>query len=127
MKMEKNVKYTKLMIVVFLISISGCLAGTMLDGQIVNTSDGNVMPMQIEMSHGTGAITAYSPEAGEHFTGQYTGVRGANKHNLANTKAILKGDKGTVLDISMLIEPGMRPKGVGEATDNHGNRYQVQF
>ena len=54
-------------------------------------------------------------------------IRGANRYDTANTKAILIGDKGTVLDVQMLIQPGVRPKGIGEAVSNKGERFQVQF
>ena len=72
-------------------------------------------------------MTAYNPKTQENFKGQYTGVRGANKYDVAQTKAILIGDKGTVLDVNMEIEPGLKPRGIGNAIDNNGVKYQIQF
>jgi len=45
----------------------------------------------------------------------------------ATARGILIGDKGTTIQLLMEIEPGLRPKGSGEGTDNKGERYQVQF
>jgi len=45
----------------------------------------------------------------------------------ASALATLIGDMGTVIEIRMLIRPGLRPHGYGDGTDNHGRRYQLQF
>ena len=47
--------------------------------------------------------------------------------NYATARGVLAGDKGTMIELFMEIQPGLKPKGHGEGTDNKGGRYQVQF
>jgi len=121
----------------------------MLKGQLISMADGNIHPFAIQKSYGTGAMTATNSVTGEAFSGQYTGTyqgggssfgtvynpQSATYANVqmhrrptdATARGYLRGDKGTVIEIFMDIEPGIRPKGNGTGTDNHGNRYQIQF
>ncbi len=41
--------------------------------------------------------------------------------------AVLVGDKGTVLNIKMTIKAGNPPIGYGNAEDNKGKKYTLQF
>lgn len=52
--------------------LPGC--GTMLPGQIYST-DGAVLPFEIEQSTGAGRVAATDPRTGEQFTGTYTAIR----------------------------------------------------
>lgn len=45
----------------------------------------------------------------------------------ALARAILIGDQGTTIQLTMDVSTGPRPHGHGEGTDNKGGRYQVQF
>lgn len=45
----------------------------------------------------------------------------------ATARGILRGSAGTVIELWLDIQPGLRPKGHGEGRDNKGQRYQVQF
>jgi hypothetical protein len=129
------------------ISLVGC--GVMLPGKMYSTSDGTESRFEIQTSHGSGDMTAFSPKTGERFTGQYTGTytgggsalvstfnfqTGATSTGTvymppsgANARGILRGDKGTVIEVYLDIQTGLRPRGHGEGIDNKGNRYQIQF
>lgn len=125
---------------------------TMLPGKIYSLKDGTEMSFSIEMAVNSGEMTAYNPKTSETFTGQYTGiftgstvsqssatnawgttsgkVTTVTSPTGAKVKGILKGDKGTVMDITMDVQPGTvknPPKGIGEGIDNNGLHYQVQF
>lgn len=45
----------------------------------------------------------------------------------ASARAILIGDKGTTIQLTMDVSTGPHPHGHGEGTDNKGVRYQIQF
>lgn len=127
---------------------SGCVGG-MLNGKMYRVKDGNEFPFQIQTSYGSGKLKAEDPSTGEKFEGQYTGqyqgggsssstVYDSRMQRLgtvdtytpptrANARGILKGDKGTVIQIYLDITPGIRPRGSGEGIDNKGGLYQVQF
>lgn len=139
--------------VLFAILLSGCAtgpvnyAGKMIPGRIVSLSDGRVYPMQIEVTQGSGKMTATNPTTGEYFEGTYTAVRetrqiqyskpgflGAEEtqtaveiSNTAPLSAVLVGNKGTVLNIKMQVQAGNPPIGYGDAEDNKGGKYNVQF
>jgi hypothetical protein len=107
------------------------------------------MEFAIQTSYGSGTMTAFNPATGERFSGQYTGIYkgGGTSQGVytdswgfatgsvttqqaptgAVAKGVLIGDKGTVINVSMDIQPGDRPTGFGEGTDNNGVKYQVQF
>ena len=123
--------------------------GQMLPGKMYSLQDGTELNFEIQTSYGTGAMTAYNPVTGEKFSGQYTGIYtggGASQSNVTNSwgfstgsvttqsaptgaiaKGILRGDRGTIINVSLNIQPGARPTGFGEGTDNKGVRYQIQF
>ncbi|MBU1853145.1 MAG: hypothetical protein KJ957_03765 [Candidatus Omnitrophica bacterium] len=134
--------------------------GEMLFGEIVSLSDGNTLPMQIEIikiSDVNGKMSAYNPKTGEDFQGKYSAIfekeivdgfgsstvttdsgtrHGSRDKTTIKTSstteaaAVLIGDKGTVLDISMTMQTGNRKRdlhGHGKAKDNKGNKYQVRF
>lgn len=132
--------------------LAGCATetnplGSFIPGRIISLSDGKVLPMQIQLSYGTGKMTALNPETGETFDGIYTAILETKSSqvsrptwlgdqetasevttsDLAQASAVLVGNKGTVLDIKMQIQAGVRPIGFGEATDNAGKKYRVQF
>ena len=135
--------------------LSGC-AGGMLQGSMYRLDNGAQWPFGIQTSYGTGALTASDPQSGETFTGQYTGtahgggssfgtVNGMSRSmsgqmvmttgtvqtfsapDSATARGILRGDKGTVIEIYLDIKPGLIPKGHGQGQDNKGRRYQIQF
>jgi hypothetical protein len=132
--------------------LAGCAedpyrAGSFIPGRIVSLSDGKILPMQIELSYGTGRMTAVNPETGEAFDGTYTAINETKSSevsrptffgdqetasetttsDIAQGSAVLVGNKGTVLSIKMQIKAGSPPIGFGEATDNAGKKYHVQF
>jgi hypothetical protein len=120
----------------------------MLPGKMFDLSDGTEMTFEIQKSYGTGLMTAYNPATQERFSGQYTATfsgggttRGTMTNSSgesstvsivsppqsANARGILKGDSGTIISISLDIQPGLRPRGHGEGIDNKSVRYQVHF
>ena len=124
----------------------------MLPGKIYSLTDGTEMSFSIEMAVNSGEMTAYNPKTSETFTGQYTGIFTGGTVSQSSTtnawgstsgkvttvssptgakvKGILKGDKGTIMDVTMDVQPGTvqnPPKGIGEGIDNHGLHYQIQF
>ena len=138
----------------------------MLPGKISSLQDGTEMNFGIQINNTGqlyrtgGAITASNLATGERFSGQYaafsTGGR-TSQSNITNSwgistgainttsestgstaRGILKGDKGTIITISLDCQSvffrrnvwtpgGSRPTGFGEGTDNKGGRYQIQF
>lgn len=141
--------------------LSGCAVGpppqpvvTMIPGRIYCLKDGTELQFAIERTNGQGSMTATNLTTGERFTGTYSAMvteGGAVEHStLANnwgtttgtvskttmaTKAvgrgILRGDKGTIISLTLEIKPSynpaINPSGFGEGTDNHGLVYQIQF
>lgn len=69
------------------------------------------------------------PSPGESFVRGLNGQAGDTLivPGYATARGVLTGDKGTMIELFMEIQPGLRPKGHGEGTDNKGGRYQVQF
>lgn len=139
--------------VLFAILLSGCAtgqlnyAGKMIPGKIVSLSDGMVYPMQIEVTKGSGKMTATNPTTGEYFEGTYTAIRETRQiqysrqgllgaeatqkaveiGDTAPLSAVLVGNKGTVLNIKMQVKAGNPPIGYGDAEDNKGRKFNVQF
>lgn len=133
--------------------ISGCAVGTqytvgdMIPGRIISLSTGTLYPMQIQLSYGSGRMTATNSTTGEYFEGTYTAISDARsvqysrptllgeqetyqaveKSNATPASAVLVGNKGTILNIKMQIQAGNPPIGYGEAEDNKGGKYNVQF
>jgi hypothetical protein len=121
--------------------------GAFIPGRIVSLADGKIMPMQIQLSYGAGKMTAFDPVTSETFDGTYTAIQEAKSSqvsrpglfgdtdvgsevtvtNMSQASAVLVGSKGTVLNIKMQIQAGSPPIGFGEATDNAGKKYNVQF
>jgi len=125
----------------------------MIPGNMFKLDDGTEFVFAIERSSGIGIMTARNLKTGETFTGKYTAMLvdggvstgayqnawGFNAGTVTTRKAatrgvgkgILRGDKGTVISISLDIKPSwdyrVNPSGFGEGTDNKGVKYQVQF
>ncbi len=121
--------------------------GSMLPGRIISLSDGTVFAAQAEISTGSGRMTATNPVTGEVFEGRYTALQ-ENKvvqhvdnsfwgngdtdqaveiSDVAHASAVLVGNKGTVLNIKMEVKAGHPPSAYGDAEDNKGTKYNVQF
>lgn len=134
------------------IVLAGCAPlGSFLDGRVYSLERGIALPMKIEVTRGVGQISASDPETGERFQGTYVAIQDSKQASilggtltpqgqfvptvatassgggLASTMATMIGDKGTVLDCRMLIQPGWRPRGAGTCIDNRGGRYNLQF
>ena len=130
--------------------LCGCAAdpfagGTFVPGRMTSLSDGTIFPMQIELSYGTGKMMATDPVTGETFQGTYTAIQdqhviqhqstslfgdddtAVDTSGIAQGSAVLVGNKGTVVNLKLQIKPGPRPTGFGEAEDNHGKKYNIQF
>ena len=130
--------------------LCGCAAdpfagGTFVPGKMTSLSDGTVFPMQIELSYGSGRLTATDPVTGEILTGTYTAIlethviqhqstslfgedeTATDTSGIAQGSAVLVGNKGTVVNLKLQIKPGTQPSGFGEAEDNHGKKYNIQF
>ena len=134
--------------------------GDMLPGEMISLKDGTRMLCEVQFTssaQGRGTMTAYNPESKESFQGQYrvilsgsgssTGVvkdswgwTTATVKTTSDPKAaargFLRGDKGTVIDISMDLTPVKSNAqdgvflfftGQGTGTDNRDARYQIYF
>lgn len=126
----------------------------MIPGRIYSLKDGTALDFAIERSNGQGIMTAFNPVTGERFTGTYSAIiteGGQVEQSTATnfwgqvgptvqktttaTKAagrgVLRGDKGTVINLRVDIKPSyhpqINPSGFGDAEDNNGQKYQVQF
>lgn len=136
--------------------LTGCAVGNqytggqMIPGRLISLADGTLIPVQLELSYGSGRMTAINSATGETFTGNYTAVREDkyiqySKETFWGTEnagqavevsssvpatAILVGNKGTVINIKMHIKPGdnqVLPIGYGDGEDNKGGKYNFQF
>jgi hypothetical protein len=121
--------------------------GTYIPGRIVSLSDGKILPMQIELSYGSGHMKAVNPDTGETFDGIYTAINETKLSavsrpglfgdqdvasqttvsDVSQSSAVLVGSKGTVIDVKMTIKSGAPPIGYGDGVDNAGKKYRVQF
>ena len=119
----------------------------MLPGKIICLSDGTVFPAQVEITTGSGRMMATNPVTGEVFEGRYTALQENKIHqnvdnsfwgngdtsqavetsDVAHGSAVLVGNKGTVLNIKLEVKAGHPPIAYGEAEDNRGAKYNVQF
>jgi len=144
----------KIAIIALAFLLAGCATepdpyglGSMLPGKIVCLSDGTVFPAQVEITTGSGRMMATNPVTGEVFEGRYTALQENKIHqnvdnsfwgngdtsqsveisDIAHASAVLVGNKGTVLNIKMEVKAGHPPIAFGEAEDNKGVKYNVQF
>jgi hypothetical protein len=121
--------------------------GAFIPGRIVSLSDGKILPMQIQLSYGSGHMTAVNPDTGETFDGIYTAINetklsavsrpglfgdedvasSTTVSDVSQSSAVLVGSKGTVIDIKMTIKAGAPPIGYGDGVDNAGKKYRIQF
>ena len=133
--------------------LSGCetvpRGKQMFPGTLISLKDGNEIHFAKEVQYvsGVAEMTANNPRTGETFTGRCSlmGTNGSQtsgtvvngldisyvKTTTATTKYVLrgvvKGNKGTVIEICIQIDEGPPLIGTGEAKDNKGGRYQVQY
>lgn len=125
--------------------------GGWITGQMVSTTNGEELLYEIEASRGTGGMWAANKSTGEVFTGTYsawannggysfgsisgsggssrgtTNVQIYTPPSSANGKGFLKGGRGTVIEVFLDIQPGLRPTGAGEGIDNKNQRYRLTF
>jgi hypothetical protein len=124
--------------------------GEMIPGRLISLADGTLLPMQLELSTGSGRITAFNPVTNEKFSGNYTAVsedkyiqyskpsfwgsentvQAVEMSSSVPATAIIVGDQGTVINIRIRIRPGnahVLPIGYGDAEDNKGVKYNFQF
>lgn len=104
--------------------LSGCAAnphpeGTFAQGRLISESEAKVIMLQID---GAGHMSGVDAATIEAFHGTYTAVNDTT----GQVSAVLTGNKGTVFNINMKIKRGL-PIGPGEATDNAGKKYSVEF
>jgi hypothetical protein len=142
----------RITVAILLFLLGGCAVpenqvGNMIPGRIISLSKGTLLPMQIQLSHGTGKMNATNPATGEYFEGNYTAIQDIKSvqhskpgflgdlethHSIERStacpaSAVLVGNKGTVMQVKMQIQAGNPPVGFGEAEDNKGEKYNVQF
>ena len=107
--------------------ISGCAAsdlrpaGTFAQGRLISVSEAKVIMLQID---GSGRMSGVDTSTIEAFHGTYQLADGAAAGRMTG---ILTGNKGTVFNIEMTMKTGKHPIGGGEATDNSGKKYNIQF
>lgn len=155
-----------IIVLLMLIAVAGCATGRnikigdMLSGEMVSLKDGTELRCEIQFTSSiqkTGTMTAFNPVSNESFQGRYrtiltgggsstgvvrdswgwtTGTVKTSSDPRASARGILKGDKGTVIDVSLDLEPvkSNADEGVffffhgqGTGTDNHDVHYQIQF
>ncbi|MGC9952758.1 MAG: hypothetical protein ABSD21_00565 [Rhizomicrobium sp.] len=151
-----NIRKGEMRIVIALLAfvLAGCATepdpyaiGNMLPGTITSLSDGKIFPAQAEISTGSGKMTATNPVTGEVFEGRYTALQDTHvvqnvdtsfwgngdtsqsveTSDIAHGSAVLIGNKGTVLNIKLEVKAGHPPSAYGDAEDNNGKKYNVQF
>lgn len=126
----------------------------MIPGRLYSLKDGTALEFAVERSSGQGIMTAFNAVTGERFTGTYSAIiteGGGTEQSVASNfwgqvgptvtkttaatraagRGVLRGDKGTVISITVEIKPSydprINPSGFGDGVDNHGVKYQVQF
>ncbi|HSW61738.1 MAG TPA: hypothetical protein VLH56_00225 [Dissulfurispiraceae bacterium] len=147
-------------IILLSLMLSGCAVAPptqtgpiMIPGSMFSLKDGTEFVFAIEYRFNNGIMTARNLTTGEDFYGNYTAIFadgevskgtyrnawGGHAGSVTTTttatrgtgKGILRGDKGTVISITMDIKPtynrSIYPSGFGDGTDNNGTRYQLQF
>ena len=134
--------------------------GDMRPGEMFSLKDGTKLMFEIQFTSSiqrTGTMTAFNPVSNESFQGQYrtiltgggsstgvvrdswgwtTGTVKTSSDPRAAARGILKGAKGTVINVSIDLEPVKSNaeegvflffNGQGTGTDNHGVNYQISF
>jgi len=134
--------------------------GDMLPCEMISLKDGTKLMCEVQFTssiQGKGTITAFNPVSKESFQGQYrviltgggsstgvvrdswgwtTGTVKTTSDPKAAARGFLKGDKGTVIDVSIDLTPVKSNaqdgvffffSGQGTGTDNHSDRYQIYF
>lgn len=152
--MKKKIILIMFMSVIF----SGCAVTPplesgpiMIPGSMFNLKDGTKFTFAMEYRFNNGIMTASNPTTGEAFNGNYTAIFddgqvskgtyqnqwGGHTGSVTTTttatrgtgKGILRGDKGTIISVTMDIKPtysrSILPSGFGEGTDNNGGQYQL--
>src|SRR5512138_2065231 len=122
--------------------------GHMIPGRLVDLSTGALIPLQLELSTGQGRVAGSHPKTGELFSGNYTAIpetkvvqytrdtwlgpqttqQAVEMSASVPATAILIGDKGTVINLSIRIKPGnahVLPIGFGDGADNKGGKYNL--
>lgn len=94
--------------------------GGFAQGRLISESDGKVVLLQID---GTGRMSGVDPATIEAFHGTYR----ATADSSDRATAILTGNRGTTFNITMTVKGSGLPTGSGEAIDNAGKKYDVQF
>jgi hypothetical protein len=103
-----------------------CIA-IMIPGKLYSLKDGSVITCNLEYSTGQGKIEAKNPQTGEVFTGNYTVIFVSDI--MARGRGMMKGDKGTVIFITIECSRGTAwnfPVAYGDGEDNNGLKYQYQ-
>lgn len=135
--------------------------GDMLPCEMISLTDGTRLICEVEFTSSLqrgGIMTAMNPVTNESFKGEYRvtmsgggsstavvtdqwgfasgTVKTKSDFTSAVARGFFKGDKGTVIDVSMDLLPVKNNSdgysfqffsGQGTATDNHDNRYQIYF
>jgi len=129
---------------------TGLKVGDMLPGKIYAIDEARILPFEIEVTHGHGKVRAVDPITSENYEGTYGAVSesvvasgrtstyggkspltsyssGRASSNMAVANAVLIGDQGNVLDCTIDIQKGKRPRGIGTCKDSKGKTYRLQF
>ncbi len=147
-------------IILLFLMLSGCAVApptqtgpVMIPGSMFSLKDGTEFAFAIEYKFTNGIMTARNLTTGEEFYGNYTVIvsdgevsKGTYRNawgvhtgsvtttttaTRATGRGILRGNKGTVIGITMDIKPTYSrtifPTGFGDGTDNNGTRYQLQI
>lgn len=131
--------------------ILGCASvGEMLPGKLYSIDDARVLAFEIEVTRGSGKVRAVDPVTSEIYEGTYGAVSqavgvsgtsstfvgsktvtsntyGSASSNMAAANAVLIGNQGNVLDCTIDIQKGFRPRGIGSCSDKKGKTYRLQF
>ena len=105
--------------------LSGCVTsphpeGSFAQGRLISESEAKVVMLQVD---GSGRISGVDATTIEAFHGTYNPAADST----GRVTAVLTGNKGTVFNINMTVKRGGLPTGMGDATDNAGNKYNVEF
>lgn len=121
--------------------LPGCI-GKVSTGTIYSLDDGTMSPVEVRKDVINGTIRFTNLKTGEFFSGTYAKSSGsaadtqvmaaiaANPNIQAvnsDVVAILTGNRGTVLNCSLMIQDGYSHNGMGNCADKAGNSYRLNF
>jgi hypothetical protein len=121
-------------------SVQGCASmGKPVQARMYNLQDGTVINLEVERSHDHGKIKGLGAD-GEIFEGEYSWqnspsvtvgmINGASAYGVTAPGSlfgvgVIRGNRGTIIELQVVSS--RHGHGGGDAKDNRGKTYRIQF